>query len=188
MSDHVSRKIPGGQVPIWFLAVIALTVAAGIGVGTMLGDGISGDVPTVIEQGLAVSQPTVVAAGDGFSNDQSFTSVNDKGTRFTAAVEIDAGDKYKVQVPLSNQTGQSMVVEMSMSIPLGITVDVDGDGSDNSDSTGVGNVTRTDLSTWKFDLANTTSTNDNLEIEVAHADDAPVGFYKIQAELVQVTN
>ena len=156
--------------------------------GTILGNGIQGNVATTVDQGLTVGQPTVVAAGNGYSNDQSFASVNDKGNRFTAAVEIDTGDKYKIQVPLTNKTGNDMVVEMKMLIPVGITVALDGDGSDDSDSTGVGNVTRTDLDTWKFDLANTTSTSDKLEMDVAHADDASPGFYQVQAELTQVTD
>jgi hypothetical protein len=176
------------RAPFWIVAA-ALFVVAGAGAGTLLGNGgVSGTVPTLVEQGIVAAQPTVVVEGGGFSNDQSFASVSDGGDKITTAIEVNTGDKFKIQVPLQNKSNSSMVVKMSMDIPEGLTVDVDSDGSDDSDTTGIGNVTRIGLMEWTFDLATSTSASDKLEIEIAHADDSPPGFYQVTATLKQVAN
>ncbi len=174
------------KLPAWVLVAVLISAAAGAGSGTLLTGGITGNVPTVVEQGVVVEEPTVIAEGSGFANDQSFVSVNSDGTRFTVAVEMNVGDKFKAQIPVTNNSDSNLVAELSMEIPDGITVEVDQDGTDDSDATGIGNVIRTSLRTWKMDVTNASSTNDKLEVTVAHGDDAPPGFFSIVADLRQV--
>ena len=183
-----NQLLRGMRAPFW-IAAAAIFVIVGAGAGTLLGNGgVSGTVPTLVEQGIIATEPTVAAEGGGFANDQSFVSVNDDGSSITAAVEVTTGDKFKIQVPLQNQSNSNMVVKMSMDIPEGLTVDVDSDGSDDSDSTGIGNLTRIGLMEWTFDLATSTTASDQMEIQIAHADDSPPGFFKVSATLKQVAN
>ena len=186
--SNAKLNIFGRAVPAWILGAALVAATAGAAVGTVLAGNVQGNLPTTVSQGLIADTPTATAAGGSYSNDQSFVSVSDDGTRFTAAIELNTGDMWRVEVPLTNESDNDMVVELTIDFPLGITVDIpDNDGlGDSSDATGVGNITRTGLHTWKLDLDSAATGTDKVGIEIAHRDDAPPGFYQIQATFQQV--
>ncbi len=135
-----------------------------------------------------------------FGPDRSIGAVNDTQTAFQFAAEIDQHDWYAFAVPLKNASNQDMVVQLTLVFPEGITVEVmDGGGDDSLANDYVGNVTRTGLYTWKFDLeaeadkttpvfaSGSEDMTDSILIVVAASDTIAPGFYTIEGELLQIS-
>ena len=159
-------------VPMWALVAVIGMVAAGAAVGTVLGGNVQGSIPTSVSQSLLLD--TVIQVDGGFG------AVSDDGTQFTIAREIHTGEQYTIDLMLSNGSDDQLLAELSLDIPVGLTVDVEGVGSDVLD------VTRTGLGTWRMRVeSGATDESGKITITVAHADDAPPGFYEMFGFLSQ---
>ena len=172
--------ISGRRIPTWLVGSALVVAAAGAAVGTVLVGDVQGELPTTVSQALIAGEP--VAGGD---SDGSFVSVTDDGTGFIAANEMNTGDMWTVTLPLANESDNDMDVLVTVDVPHGLTIDVnDADAGD----TDVENVIRTGLNTWLFDLHDDAdgSSTDTIEIEIAHTDDAPPGFYQVHTRLQQI--
>jgi len=165
----------GRAMPTWLLIATLVLAGAGAAVGTVLAGKITAEVPVTVEQAQVVrSKPTQVT---GYEADQFFASMKDDGTAFTAAAELNTGDEWRFDVPISNNSAAPLVGEVTLTFPTGLTLDVD------SGHTNTQNVCRTGLFTWKFDQL----VGDGvLRIKVGVADEIAPGFYKIEGTIEQV--
>ncbi len=164
-------KVLGKSIPVWVLGAALTIISGGAAAGPVLSGNVQGTVPTAVSQALTV---------ESVGGDVGFGGVSDDGTQFTAAAEIVTGEQYRIDLHLANNSSEDIFAELALDIPIGLTIDVDDPGSD------VTGLTRTGLATWKMKLASgATGASGLVIVTVAHADDAPPGFYEMYGILTQ---
>ena len=162
----------GRPVPTWILGVIIITATAGAAAGTVLAGNVQGQIPTTVGQSLVLQ-----AVG----GEVGFGAVSDNGTSFTAANEIRIGEDYDIDLDVKNESDEAIFASLVLDIPAGLTVDV------NEVASEISGLTRTDIGTWvmKITAVAAGDASSRFTITVAHADDAPPGFYQIAGSLTQ---
>ncbi len=210
-------RIGKKNIPVWLLVTALCIAGAGAAVGTVLAGQVTGEIPVTVSQALLVGDPMFPASdaewdsgpdattvqgvdrqtlsGHHDKPDRSLGNASDDHTAFIAAAEVDTGDKYLIQVPLKNASGQSMKVLMTLDYPDGITVECFA-SDEESQITGLHNdntrnIVRTGLYTWVFELDYeaeyvTAEWQDCIGINVATSDVIAPGFYSINGTLEQI--
>jgi len=205
-------RIGKKNIPVWLLVTALCVAGAGAAVGTVLAGQVTGEIPVTVSQALLVGDPIFPDSDADWTDtadtvqevdrqtlsghhdlpDRSLGNASDDHTRFIAAAEVDTGDKYLIQVPLKNASGQNMKVLMTLDYPDGMTVECfasDEDSQSGTDNTR--NIVRTGLYTWVFELDYQaeyvdTDWQDCIGINVATSDVIAPGFYSINGTLEQI--
>lgn len=172
MNSNVTQLL--GSWPRWLMVAGLLVTVSGAAAGIVLSGQVTGQIPVTVSQALLVE--TVQVVGGDVS--QGFRS--DDGTSFSAAVELNTGDKFEVQLALVNASDEALVGEIILDFPPGVSLKA-------SSADGVSRIVRTGLGTWLFDLAaNHSNTLEDMTITIALADDISPGFLEITGNLRQV--
>lgn len=166
-------KLFGQTVSTWLVALTLLASTAGAAAGIVLSGQVKGEITTTVDQALVVK--SVSGAG--------FNGVADDGTGFTAVTEISTGDKYTLKLDLHNRSADTLAAKLTLDMPPGITVSARA-AAGQSELT---ELVRVGLGAWLFKLASGDAADNELEIEVAHADPAPPGFYPIIGAIKQIS-
>jgi len=204
-------RIGKKNIPVWLLVTALAVAGAGAAVGTVLAGQVTGEIPVTVSQALLVGDPVFPDSDADWTSggtvsgvdrqtlsghhdlpDRSLGNASDDHTAFIAAAEVDTGDKYLIQVPLKNASGQDMKVLMTLDYPDGMTVECF--ASDEEDSSGTDNtrnIVRTGLYTWVFELDfeaeyETSDWEDCIGINIATSDVIAPGFYSINGTLEQI--
>ena len=205
-------RIGKRTLPVWLLVGALTTAGAGAAVGTVLAGRITGEIPITVSQALLVDDPifpdsdqdwddgsdTVwgvdrqTLSGHHDKPDRSLGNASDNHTAFIAAAEVDTGDKFLIQVPLKNASGQDMKVQLTLDYPNGITVECFASDEESQSATNnTRNIVRTGYYTWIFELDSdaeyvTTDWEDCIGINVATSDVIAPGFYYLNGQLEQL--
>ena len=173
-------KILGKTFPAWAVAAALIVATAGAATGVVLAGKVSGTITATVSQALVVLQN----AGTGVTGaDASLVTVQDDGTAFQAAAEINTGDMFTVHLHLANLSAAELTGEVTLVAPDGITLSMQ-----RADEV-IPDVVRTGPFTWKFRMIPSgTPPNGitDLRINVALADDMPPGFYAVDGHIKQV--
>lgn len=151
------------KIPTWIIIGALLASGAGAAVGTVLSGSIVGKAPVTVSQALLLSGKPSISG----SYDREFTSISDDNAGFTAAVELNNGDKFTIDLPWKNHSAENVVAELKLSIPDPLQVDA--------------SWVRTGEETWKNEISGGDS--GTLSITVAVPDNAKPGFYQIEGRL-----
>ncbi len=207
-------RIGKRTIPVWLLVGALTTAGAGAAVGTVLAGRITGEMPVTVSQALLVGDPIFPASdqdweatpdattvqgvdrqtlsGHHDKPDRSLGNASDNHTAFIAAAEVDTGDKFLIQVPLKNASGQDMKVQLTLDYPDGITVECFASDEESQSATdNTSNIVRTGYYTWIFELGFeaeyvTTGWQDCIGINVATSDVMAPGFYYLNGQLEQL--
>ena len=171
-------RIFGGSLPVWVLAAALIAATAGTATGVVLAGNVDGRVAATASQAIKIGD----GAGTTVSGaDEGLVFVEDDGTGFHAAAEINTGDDYEVELSVSNLSDDELTGELTLTAPDGITLDVEKAGAITDD------ILQSGPSTWKFKLpVNDADATTDMKITVALADDTPPGFYSIDGTIEQV--
>lgn len=134
--------------------------------------GVSGTGSIVVASSLTMRLASVAGAN-------GLGVVSDDGTRFTLAVETNAGSTFEVRLALKNASGQPLVGQLDLALPAGVQV-----SATKADAvTGIGQV---GVGSWKFTMA---AAGNNLTPDIILsfrvAPDAPPGFGTMSGTLRQ---
>ena len=169
-------RIFGKRLPVWMVGAGLILATSGAAVGVVLTGQVTGVITATASQALLIS----AGALSGPAVDAGLFTMSDEGTKFTAGVEINTGDRFNVDLALANASDEELTGELVLVGPSGITLQV----REMDDITQ--NIVRTGPFTWKFRLPVATDTAPDMRITVALADDMPPGFYAIDGTLKQV--
>ena len=159
-------QVLGKSFPAWIIAAALIVATAGAAAGTVLSGAVAGQVSTSVSQSLSIDSGSVAGA------DNAIFTVSDNGTKFSAAAEINNGDKYTIALVLGNDSNQSAIFEFKMVPPRHVGLAVSG-------------AVRTSATTWKGSVGSGTG---DLTITVAADDEMRPGYYSIEGSLKQVSN
>ena len=127
----------------WLIIVLVIMVAGmGAAVGPITSGLGTGKMPTTVSQALIIGRPIIRTPVDNWLG-----TVNDTGTAFTAAANVNTGDMYTFTVPIANNSNEDMIAELTIEYPQGISVSVQ-----EMAGSYVRNVTRTGANSWKLDV------------------------------------
>src|SRR3972149_11312151 len=95
-----SRRAFMGRVPPWLMAVLAIMVAAGAGVGPVLTGLVSGAAWTVVSQAVLVDLENLTEKDLNRALSDGLAVANDEGTHITVAGMLHVGEVLVLDVPL----------------------------------------------------------------------------------------
>ncbi len=175
-----SKKLHFGRIvlPLWALALagIAVVGAAGQAVGPMLSGSVAGSAGFTVEQVIALDTTSSIAIGG--HGDDDLGVMNDEGTSFTAAIELQVGDIVTMTIPVVNVSDADANAVLEILPPPGVDVEV-GDTSFNLDELKMA------AHTWLLFVDKDNS--DDLVITISPKDDLKPGVYTISGRIVQIT-
>ena len=164
--------ILGKSLPVWVIAVALIVATAGAAAGTVLSGAVAGQVSTTVSQSLSINSGSISGA------DNAIFTVSDDGTEFSAAAEINNGDKYTIELVLGNASTDTATFELSLAGPKDVGLSASGEATKVQ-------AVRISATTWKGSVV---AGSGKLTITVAAADDMDPGFYSIEGSIRQVSN
>lgn len=165
----------GRRTPAWLLIAVVAILGAGAATGLVLKDEITGHI-TVAVVGQALSVESIACSG----GDQSLCTVSDDRMAWTAYVEARQGDTVLVSVEIKNDGGGYIVAGLTFDeIPEDLSISIEGDDDDTE------NVIR--LSSTEFQFGVPSGSTNTLDITIAIADDAAVGYYDLDSHIVPLS-
>ncbi len=182
---------------LWPLVLGLMLPGAGAAVGAVLSAQVIGEMPVAVSQALTIDTAAHIPVGfasyggheygawSAALPDRWFVSYSDDGTGFTAAGELNTGDKALIIVYLANRAKKDLVGEISLILPQGITAEIAGEAAIGN----IDNITRTALYTWRMRVDDTCGDqpgNAAIVIHIGVADNIQPGFYKIDGVIKQV--
>ena len=187
MKNLLASKIRLGRVsvPVW-TSVLALAVtglAAGQAVGPVLTGSVTGSVGLTVEQAITMDTDRGVNGLNVSGADDSVSTVNDEGTEFTVAVELNVGQRILIDGFVRNDSGADGAVMLELNVPAGIDVELDELGDDMGEA----QLTRSSWLLLVDDVAGTVDDDDGFRLTVEPKDDLKPGFYTITGRLVQIS-
>ncbi len=185
MKKFITRKIKLGRLglPVWSVAVAGLMVAAAAGqaVGPVLSGSVTGSVGMVVEQAITLDTAVALGSNPAATGDDSATTRNDEGTEFTAAIELNVGERETVGLILKNDSAADGSALLELNVPKGVDVEVEG----------AADILESQLSrnTWLLVVqsdAIDAGAAETLTITIEPKDGVAPGFYTITGRIVQI--
>ena len=105
------RMTRGGRLTAWVISILLLSSGGGAAVGAVLAARLIGDAPISVTQALRVQEPVVVGM---VGQVQQFVSVDDSGTKFTAAATMPQGSSVTFKLGMNNKAGRPLVVDLKL--------------------------------------------------------------------------
>ena len=168
------------KVPVWTLgaATLLIAVAAGQAVGPVLAGGVQGSAGVAVEQSIIIDEDsgdTTVTGANEF-----VITVNDEGTGFTAAIEMQVGDSAVLELDVDNESDDDGNAILELNTASGLDIEVEETGTTIEEA-------QLSRNTWLLTV-DAGGTGDTLDITISPKDNLQEGFYTVTGRLIQVTN
>lgn len=185
MLQHMKRAL-GQQVRVGKLRLRAWIVLSGAAivlgvvgqaVGPILAGLVGGSAGVTVSQTVRLTADSSVFANAG-ANDAQLT-INDEGTGFTAALELDVGGEDNLlALNIRNSSGKAVNAVLTLEFPAELEVEMEAEiGADVEEA-------QLNKKSWLLTLT-TDSDDEDLEITIRTKANAAPGFYTIRGRLVQ---
>ena len=178
------------------MITLLVAVGAGAAAGIVFAGDITGEIPVAVSPALAIREASWYGAGVlpsvvpitihdiGVSApDRELAQVNDNGTEFGAAAEINSGDQIALKLYIENHSDQAMPGKLELAAPSGLTLEVYAPAVSV-----IKQVTRLKADSWMFTIpGNTTGIGANFVTVVIAANDTLTSFSTISGKLTPFT-